>query len=280
MVEQLRSIVETTRALRGRNPFVLGIAGSQAAAELDARASRGADTKGLTEAFVQGLKAIAAAEDFIGAAVDFGDRPDRSFSTMAVMRGAAEACAQSFWYLDPGIDADTRDARAIGGLRKALGAADSFVRKGELTLGSDTTSALDDLRDVVNTHPGPLNPDNMERLIRGLGATGEIDQRYADAGYGALSNATHSQKDARDQIIIGWDDDGDPVLQPHLGTEYVLWYVASLYGLAVFQAARLLGWDTDEWLGEAILQGDQLERLLNEVVAEHIDPDDDAQKRS
>lgn len=269
MAAHLESIVAASRELRHRQRVNVVTTGSSADRELRLRASDGADANPVIEAHIQGLKAVVAAEDFIGAAVDLAGRPERSFATMAVLRGAAEAAAQAFWYLDPSIGLDEREARALGGLRDAVGSARRFGRKGKLLFASEVASGLDALDEVVRVHPADARGlPTWEKLLRELGRTLAFEDRLSDAGLEALSNAAHSVKGARDQIVIEWEDDGRPVLHTHPATQWGYWYVANLFVSAVSHAALLFGWPTDEWLEDATLQSEQLQQLFNEVLAE------------
>ena len=86
----LQSIVEAAKRLRSRQGDRVMSVDSQAHNEVQNWAASDNETTPLTEAHFQGLKALLAAEDFCSASVDMAGRPDRSFSTMAVLRGAAE----------------------------------------------------------------------------------------------------------------------------------------------------------------------------------------------
>ena len=265
----LQSIVEAAKRLRRRQGDRVMSVDSQAHNEVQNWAASDNETTPLTEAHFQGLKALLAAEDFCSASVDMAGRPDRSFSTMTVLRGAAEASAKAFWYLDPSIGADERAARAIGGLQVAVGSAKRFGRKARIEFGEDVSAEIDALDAVIRKHPGgATTPPNWEQLLRGIGRTMQLEDRVSDAGLESLSNAAHSMKDARDQIIIGWEEDGSPILQTHRASEWGYWYVANIFAAAVSHAAELLGWDDEQWLREATASTEELQKLFNTVKAE------------
>ena len=265
----LGSITDAASRLRQRQGDRIMTLESQAHAEIQSWSADVIDTTPLSEAYVQGLKALLAAEDFCSAAVDMAGRPDRSFSTMAALRGGAEASAKAFWYLDPSIDADERASRAIGGLQVAVGSAKRFGRKAKIEFGDDVSTEIDALDEIIGAHPGGARtPPNWEQLLRDIGRTMQLEDRVSDAGFESLSNAAHSMKDARDQIVLGWEEDGHPILQTHRASEWAYWYVANLLAAAVFYAAELLGWDDEQWLKEATRATDELQKLFNAVKAE------------
>jgi hypothetical protein len=268
MAGHLGALVEANRALRRRQALAVVVPGSIGANEINSRIAANGDLRPLTEARLQGFRAIAAAEDFIGTAVDQAGRADRSFSTMTVLRGAAEALAQAFWYLDPGIDIDEREARAMGGLLEGLRSARTFANKGKLTFGEDVDRELNALRNEVDAYPNPKTRPNWEQLTRALADRTTIDPNLADAGYHALASAAHSQKDARDQIVVSWEEDGAPVLRTHAAKEFAYWYIANLYAATVTFIARLFGWSIQQWLQDALRHTDDLQQFVNEVRAE------------
>ena len=80
MAVHLRAIVDAARTLRGGAQPAVVVAGSQA--DMERQTGDSATVKAAGEALTQGLKAIVAAEDFIGNAVELAGRPERSFSVM------------------------------------------------------------------------------------------------------------------------------------------------------------------------------------------------------
>lgn len=96
----------------------------------------------------------------------------------------------------------------------------------------------------------------------------DLDDSLADAGYEALSSVSHVTKNALDQIVLGWDDDGNAELTTHTAAEWAIWYAANLLLAAVLSAARFFGWEDTEWLSEVAEHADALQDAINEIREE------------
>ena len=268
MASSLRSIVDASERLRLSQGGVIAREDSAAAKEYE-----GADSdqleRALSESHQQGLKALVAGFDLAAGAAELAGRPDRAFSVMSLLRSSTEAAANSFWYLDPTIEPSLRESRAIGGVRVAVGAARRFGRKSGVVFDDDFLESLANLeRDIASHSSDPRTPPSMEARLRRLARVLDLDDSLADAGYEALSSVSHVTKNALDQIVLGWDDDGNAELTTHTAAEWAIWYAANLLLAAVLSAARYFGWDDSEWLSEVAEHADALQDAINEIREE------------
>lgn len=271
MATHLGAVVASAQALRERQGSTLIAGGSKAEREMIEYGSDGRATTPLTEAYTQGVKALFAAEDFCLSAVEMAGRADRSFTTMSAFRGAAEASAQASWYLDPEIDSHERAARAMGGLMQAVGAAKRFGRKAKIEFEPKPKAEIHALDEIVKRYPGvPRKLPNLEQLLRQAGKSLGLENKVSEAGLESLSNVSHSMKDARDQIIQGWEDLASPELEPHQATEWGYWYITNIFAAATSQCANLLGWETRTWIDEAAQETSEIQELFNAERAERI----------
>ncbi|MGH8872877.1 MAG: hypothetical protein ACRDWS_12965 [Acidimicrobiia bacterium] len=143
---------------------------------------------------MQGLKAMSAAFDFVGSALDLNAR-----------------------YLAPSLPSNTRQSRAMTGVRDALGSARRFGRKAQISFSDEQAAALDELGARVTAHPArATGSSTLEQKLRDIAQTLSLEDRLSDAGLEALSNCAHATKSARDAIVVGWDDDGTPKLTTHV----------------------------------------------------------------
>lgn len=268
MAESLRTIVDVSEHLRIAQAGVIASEDSQAAAEFDAATSE-KHRRALFEAHQQGLKSLVASFDLALGAVDAAGRPDRAFSLMSLLRSSAEAASTSFWYLDPSIVAPEREARAIGGVTAAVGVAKRFGRKGRIVFDADASSSIQELERDLSDHPADARtPPSLEKKIRGLARSLDLNDSLSDAGLEAMSSVSHVTKNALDQIVLGWDDEGVADLATHLATEWAIWFVANLILAAVLSAARFLGWNEEEWAAEVIPHAVGLQDAINQIRRE------------
>lgn len=225
--------------------------------------------RALSEAQQQGLKSLAACFDLALGAAELAGRPERAFSVMSLLRSSAEAAANAFWYLDPAIELSEREARAIGAARIAVGAARRFGRKGGIVFDKDALEALDKLEEDIASHSSdPHHPPSLEKRLRTLARVIDLDDSLAAAGLEALSSVSHVTKNALDQIVIGWDDEGHADLVTHTAAEWAIWYVANLILAAVLSAARYLGWEEGDWVSEVTEHAVSLQAAINEIRIE------------